>query len=559
MSSTERIVECVPNFSEGRDLMKIEAIAKAIRSIQGVALLDVDPGADTNRTVYTFIGEPEALLSAALAAAKAAWDCIDMTSHKGAHPRIGALDVCPFVPISGITMEECVALAARFGELLASELSVPVYLYEKSARKPDRVSLANIRSGEYEGLVAKLADPEWAPDFGTASFVPHWGATVTGAREFLVAFNVNLNTRDKKAAQDIALSVRESGRLARKRDGSPILDGEGKQFRIPGRLRAVRAIGWYIEKYRCAQISVNLLDYRLTGLADVYETIKDEAEKRGLFVTGSELIGLVPLEAMRACGRHFAVKAGRSPGLPDTELVEIAAMTLGLDSVSPFLSSAKIVEWARGKSLLVGKTVEAFADEVSADTAAPGGGSVAALAGALGASLAAMVGNLGATRGPEYGTAHALTDMAMKAQGIKVDLLALVDEDTKAFEAVLAASRLPRTTEAEVKARYEALETAYKEASRVPLTTAAACLEALRLCRTAIEKGKKSSVTDGAVGALVAEAGLEGALLNVRVNLPSIADKAFTAVYLAEISRIEAEAASLGGGVEKIATRVQCS
>ena len=533
----DRIVECVPNFSEGRDERKIASIAGAISSIPGISLLGIDPGAATNRTVYSFAGPPEAVLAAALAGARAAWDCIDMAFHSGAHPRMGALDVCPFVPVSGVTMDECVSLAERFGEALATEFGVPVYLYEKAARKPDRVALSSIRSGEYEGLDAKLACPEWVPDFGPAEFIPRWGATVTGAREFLVAFNVNLNSRDRKEAQEIARIIRESGRT--------ILDSAGGgSIHIPGRLRAVRAIGWYIEDYACAQVSVNLLDYRLTGLAEVFETVKEEAEKRGLSVTGSELVGLAPLEALAACGRHFALERGRSPGLADAELVDIAADAMGLGSVSAFLPAAKVIEWAcHGDNPLAGMSLAAFADAVSADTPAPGGGSVAALAGALGASLAAMVGNLGAPAKAEPGRASVLHEFAVAAQALKKELLYLVDEDSRAFDAVLLASRLPRSNADEVMARSKAREAALKSAARVPLATASACLGALELCAKAVVLGKRSAISDGAVGAAVATAGMEGALLNVRINLSSIADPEFRESCLAATASIRAKAA----------------
>lgn len=548
-----KIVECVPNFSEGRDREKIDLLAEAIRSVSGLALLGVDPGADANRTVYTFAGEPEAVLAGALAAARAAWSCIDMSTHRGAHPRIGALDVCPFVPVSGLSMEECAALAARFGEALAAELGIPVYLYERSARSPGRVSLADIRSGEYEGLPAKLKDPAWQPDFGPAAFVPRWGATVTGAREFLVAYNVNLNTGDEKAARDIAFSLRESGRIARNADGSPQLNAGGEIVRVPGRLKALRAIGWYMPQYGCAQVSMNLLDYRTTGLAEAFEAVSKEAEARGLRTVGSELVGLLPLEALRSCGRHFAVKAGRSPGLPDAELVELGAEALGLSSVSTFDAQKRIVEWALGATpTLAGKSLSSFADAVSTDTPAPGGGSVAALAGALGASLAAMADNLGAPKSQDPLRGKALADAAMAAQALKAELLGLVDADAAAFEAVLAASRLPRRTEEERARRIEAVKAAYRNAAELPLSTALASLEALRLCRSVVEQGRRSSATDGAVGAMVAFAGVSGALLNVRVNLPFLGDESFRASCLAELGRIEAEAARLKAETEAL-------
>jgi len=332
------IVECVPNFSEGRDETVIAAIAAAITGVPGACLLDVDQGADTNRTVYTFVGSPATVADAALAAARAAYELIDMKKHRGAHPRMGALDVCPFVPISDIDMEGCVALSKEVAGRLATELGVPVYLYEASASKPERRSLADIRSGEYEGLAAKLSQPEWAPDYGEARFVPRWGATVVGARECLIAYNVNLNTRDKKLAREVALNIRETGRTTK--------DFVGNSVKTPGRLHAVRAIGWYIDSYRCAQVSINLLDYKTTPLHVVYETVKEEAEKLGLLVTGSEIVGLVPLEPIVAAGRYFLQKMGKSEGLSEAELVETAVRSMGLTSVASFEPEKKIIEYA---------------------------------------------------------------------------------------------------------------------------------------------------------------------------------------------------------------------
>ena len=548
------VVECVPNFSEGRDRKKIDAIADAIRGAAGVKLLDVDPGADTNRTVYTFVGAPQAVLEAALAGARAARECIDMAVHAGAHPRIGALDVCPFVPVSGISIEECAQLAREFGERLAAELGVPVYLYEKAAASPSRISLADIRSGEYEGLEAKLRDPEWKPDFGPARFDARWGATVAGAREFLIAYNVNLNTRDKKLANDIALTIREGGRLAKNPDGSQALDAAGNPLRAAGRLKAVRAIGWYIEQYRCAQVSINLLDYGLTPLWEVFETVREEADKRGLFVTGSELVGLIPLKALADCGRHFLSRMGKSPALPDAELVDVAKRTLGLESVGDFDPQRKIVEWAfAGEPKLASMTLSGFADEVSNDTPAPGGGSVAALAGSLGAALAAMVGNL--TVGKKGYEAHyeALAAMAAEAQRVKGELLAAVDADTEAFDAVLEASRLPKATAEQRAAREAATLDAGKKAASVPMATARACLEAMKCCAVAVERGNRNSVTDGAAGALVAKAGLEAALLNVRINLASLGDAVFAARLNAEAASLSADAGALASAIKAAA------
>jgi glutamate formiminotransferase/formiminotetrahydrofolate cyclodeaminase len=533
-----QVVECVPNFSEGKDKAKIEAIAAAIRAVPGVKLLDVDPGADTNRTVYTFVGAPEAVRDAALEAARAARELIDMRAHKGAHPRMGALDVCPFVPVSGISMEECVALAKDFGRRLAEEFGVPVYLYEAAATRPSRVSLADIRAGEYEGLPAKLENPEWEPDFGPACFDARWGATVTGAREFLIAYNVNLNTKDKKLANDIAFAIREAGRT--------IKDAEGNSVKVPGRLKAVRAIGWYIEAYRCAQVSINLLNFRQTPLYQVFDTVKEEAEKRGLYVTGSELVGLVPLDAIRECGQYYARKAGKSAGLPDRELVELAAQTLGLSSVQPFEQEQKIVEWAmESKGQLVSMDLGSFADTVSSDSPAPGGGSVAALAGSLGAALAAMDANL--TVGKKGYEAHfeKLSNLAIEAQRIKDALLDAVDEDTRAFDAVMNAMRLPKATDEQKAVREAALEEANRMAAIVPLETAKRCLNAMRLCAETAHVGNENSVTDAATGCQMAYAGLKGAVMNVRINAKGLKDIAQARELVRECSSLEVEGAQI--------------
>ena len=549
------LVECVPNFSEGRDRKKIDAIADAIKSVPGVMLLDIDPGADTNRTVYTFVGSPQAIVEAALAGARAARALIDMRLHSGAHPRIGALDVCPFVPVSGISMEECAELARDFGKRLSEELSIPVYLYEKAASKASRASLADVRFGEYEGLEAKLRDPEWIPDFGPSRFDPRWGATIAGAREFLIAYNVNLNTKDRKLANDIALSVREAGRLAKNSDGSPVPGPDGNPLRLPGRLKAVRAIGWYIDQYRCAQVSVNLLDYGATPLYEVFETVREEADKRGLFVTGSELVGLIPQKALADCGRYFLEKSGKSPGLPVEELFRVAVRTMGLDSVSAFDAERKIVERALTKDgRLVTQSVKDFVDEVSADSPAPGGGSVAALAGSLGAALAAMVGNLSVGKKGYEESFASLADMAVSAQATKDDLLRLVDRDTEAFNAILEALRLPKETEGQKAHRSGRLDEANREAALVPLSTARSCLEAIRLASIAVEKGSRSSITDGAVGALIARAGLEGALLNVRINLASVRDAEFSASLEREASLLHDQAET---AVSSILARVE--
>ncbi|MEW6548686.1 MAG: glutamate formimidoyltransferase [Spirochaetota bacterium] len=535
----QAIVECVPNFSEGRDQAAIQAIGAAVRSVPEVRLLGIDPGADTNRTVYTFAGPPQAVLDAALAAAKAARTLIDMRLHKGAHPRIGALDVCPFIPVSGITMEECSALAERFAEALARDLEVPVYLYDKSVRRPERESLASIRAGEYEGLEAKLRDPEWKPDFGPGRFDPRWGATVAGAREFLIAYNVNLNTRDKKQAHDIALSVREAGRQVREADGS--------SRQVKGRLQAVRAIGWYIEEFGCAQVSINILDYRKTPLSLVFETVKEEAEKRGILVTGSELVGLIPEAAILECGRHFLEKMGKSPGLPRAIVVDTAIRSLGLSSLGPFDPAKRIVEWAmKDKPELASKDLQGFADAVSADTPVPGGGSVSALAGALGASLASMVANLTVGKAKPGEAGMDLAGLALEAQDARCALMDLVDRDTEAFASVLAALRLPKSSQEERDLRDAEMEKANKLAASVPLRSAELCLKTLELCLEAFRRGNPSSFADALVGALLAQAGFHGAALNVKVNLDSIRDRDFCVSALKTLETLGARLSSHG-------------
>ena len=540
-----RLVECVPNFSEGRDKSVIEAIARAISGANGVRLLDVDPGADTNRTVYTFVGEPEAVAEAAFRAATAGAELIDMTRHAGAHPRMGALDVCPIVPVTGVTMDECVAVARALGRRMAEALAMPVYFYEYAATTPARRNLADIRAGEYEGLAKKLADPAWKPDAGPAKFNARLGATVVGAREFLIAYNVNLNTREQKLANEVALNIREAGRLKRDAQGEVMKDAAGHDLRVPGRLKAVKAIGWYIEQYRQAQVSVNLLSYRTTPLHVVYETAREEAAKLGLVVTGSELVGLTPLEPLVEAGRFYLRRQGRSTGLPERELVEIAIQSLGLAQLSPFDPDKRVIEYAvKMPGPLASMMVERFVDEVSSSSPAPGGGSVAALAGSLGAALATMVANL--TVGKKgYETAWASSSaLAERGQALKAQLLAAVDEDTKAFDDVLAAMRLPKASEEEKRARSDAMAAAYEKATSVPLATARLCLAAIELALEAALTGNRNSASDAGVGALIAKAGLEAAILNVRINLPSVREGAFKSATVAEIADLQSKSAS---------------
>ena len=539
------VVECVPNFSEGRDQKTIRSIAEAIRSVPGVALLDVDPGPDTNRTVYSFAGNPQAVVEAALAAARSARDLIDMAAHKGSHPRMGALDVCPFVPIAGIGMAECVQLARDFGRRLAEEFAVPVFLYEEAAAKPSRRSLADIRSGEYEGLAAKLADPRWSPDFGPPRFDRRWGATVTGAREILLAFNVNLATEDVSVAKAIAAELRESGKILKNPDGTPVLDDSGQPKRVRGRLKAVRAIGWHVKELHCAQVSMNILNFKTTALWMAFEAVCEAAELRGFRVSGSELVGLAPAAALVESGRHFQCKAKAAQGLPDRALVNVAVQAMGLDCRGDFDPDKNIIEWAyTGKKRLVDRSFSELVDELSSPSPAPGGGTASACMGALGAALAAMAANLSAgKKGFEDRTAE-LESIALEAQAIKTELLSRADEDSDAFNGILAALRMPKISGEEKVLRAKAVQEATKLAANVPLGSAKACYKAMKLCLKVLERGRASSATDAAVGFLAARAGLEGSLLNVKINLEGIEDKAFVVVLKRDTETLSAQAAS---------------
>jgi glutamate formiminotransferase/formiminotetrahydrofolate cyclodeaminase len=546
-----KLVECVPNFSEGRDRAVLDDISRAIESVDGARLLDVDPGAATHRTVFTFVAPPEAALEAAFAAIRTAAARIDMRQHRGEHARLGATDVCPFVPLAGTTMDDCVQLARRLGERVGTELCIPVYLYEAAATRPERRNLATIRAGEYEGLEAKLRDPNWQPDFGPARFVPKSGATVIGAREFLVAYNIDLNTRDKKLAHDIALELREAGRAQRGPDGAILKDASGRTLMRPGRFQHVKAVGWYIEEYGRAQISINFTDTRRSPVHAVFDAACDEAEKRGLRVTGSELVGLVPLEVMQAAGRHYLRKQKRSAGVPESELVHIAVRSLGLDDVRPFVPEERIIEYRvrdAGAWRLRRLDLVQFADLLSTDAPAPGGGSVAALCGALAAALAAMVANL--TLRPEHRDAAELEALAVEAQTSKDDLLAAVDRDTAAFEAVLAARRLPKASPAEAAARDAALVAALRGATLVPLGVLQQARRALDLARDAARLGLAATRSDAGVAAQCAAAAAEGAYYNVLINLEAlkaadpdfVRDTAAAARRLADEARAGAEA-----------------
>lgn len=526
-----RLVECVPNFSEGRDRGVIEAISEAVRGVEGVELLDVDPGRATHRTVFTFVGTPEACEEAAFRAIQVAGERIDMRVHRGEHPRLGATDVVPFVPLSGTTMEDCVALARRLGQRVGEELGIPVYLYENAASRPERRSLSDIRAGEYEKLEAKLKDPAWAPDFGPAQFNARAGATVIGAREFLIAYNVNLNTRDRKLAQEIALTIREAGRAQRDAEGEIVRDASGNSLKVPGTLRAVKAVGWVIDEYGRAQVSINLTDFKTTPLHAVFDECCRVAESLGMRVTGSEVVGLVPLEAMLEAGRHYLRRMRRSDGQPEERLVECAIQTLGLRDVSPFVPAEKIIEYRIRKpgKTLRGMSITAFADELSTDSPAPGGGSVASLCGALAAALAGMVGNLTHGRKGQEADWAAMETLARDGQSLKDAFLLDIDRDTDSFNAVLAAMRLPKGTEDEQAARAEAIELANQGATLVPLGVLERSVAALRLAHVAGERGNPNSVSDAGVAALCGIACAEGAYYNVRINLKSLTSGASSA------------------------------
>lgn len=559
-----RLIECVPNFSEGRDPAVLRAIGDAIQAVEGVALLDVDPGKATNRTVVTFAGEPERVIEAALASARVARERIDMRHHEGEHPRFGALDVCPLVPISGITMEEAAELARELGRRLGEELGVPVYLYEHAASSPERRNLAAVRAGEYEGLERKLADPRWKPDFGPARFDPRYGATAVGARDFLVAYNVNLNTTSTRRANAIAFDVREKGRQKRSGDpltGPVVKDERGEPVWIPGSLKCVKAIGWFIEEYGVAQISINLTNLAVTPIHVAFEACVEKAAARGVRVTGSEIVGLVPLASMLEAGRHFLRKQQRSLGVSDAELVKIAVRSLGLDELAPFDPAQKIIEYklAAGapKRVLADLSLRAFVEETASESSAPGGGSVAAAMGALGAALGTMVANLSAHRRGWDARWEEFSDQAEAGKRCHAELLRLVDDDTAAFEALMTAMRLPQSNPAEKLARGAAVQEATRLAIEVPLRVMEVALESMDVIEAMARTGMASSVSDAGVGALCARSAVIGAHLNVRTNAKGITDEATRGGYLARGSQLEElararEAAILAQVLERI-------
>lgn len=549
-----KLVECVPNFSEGRNREKINAITKEIESTPQVTLLDVDPGESTNRTVVTMIGTPEGVKEAAFKAIKKASEVLDMSQHTGAHSRMGATDVCPFVPVTGVTMEDCVKLAHELGERVAKELNIPVYLYEEAAQKPERKNLATIRTGEYEGLPEKFKDPEWAPDYGKPVFNPKTGATVIGAREFLIAYNINLNTRDRKLAQEIALNIREKGRAKRDKEGKIIRDENGKAIKVPGKFKEVKAVGWYIEDYGIAQISINFTNYKITPLHIVFDEVRKQAEKLGLRATGCELVGLIPKEAMLGTGRHYLEKQGKSPGVPEEELIRTAVISLGLTDVAPFEPEKKIIEYQfkEVENSLLDLNLREFANELSIDSPAPGGGSTAALSGALSAALSSMVSNLTVGKKEYEAVQKNMKEFAVNAQALKDEFLRAVDLDTMAFNKVMDTFKLPKKTDEQKKEKARAMEEASQEATLVPLGVLEKSFEALKLAKDVALKGNKNSLSDAGVAGLMAQAAAEGAYYNVMINLPGLEDADFVSKTKKQATAIVKKSQKLGDELKEI-------
>lgn len=531
----KRIVECVPNFSEGRDSAIIDNICQAITKAADVRLLDVDPGEATNRTVVTFVGEPEQVVEAAFQGVKKAAELIDMSHHHGAHPRMGATDVLPLIPVAGITLEECAELARKLAQRISEELEIPTYCYEAAAFTPERKNLAVCREGEYEALPEKLATEGRKPDFGARPFddkVAHTGCTAVGARDFLIAVNFNLNTTSTRRANAVAFDVREKGRPAReggKLTGKPLKDADGKPVMIPGTLKGTKAIGWFIDEYGIAQVSMNITDMGATPLYRAFDEVSRAAAARGLRVTGAEIVGLVPKRAIVDAGRHYLHLQQRSTGIPEREIIRIAVKSMGLDDLKPFDPKEKIIEYmleGEGARKLTDMTCRSFAEETASESPAPGGGSVSAYMGALGAALGTMVANLSAHKAGWDERWEEFSTYAERGQDIMERLLHLVDEDTDAFNAIKNAMGMPKGTDEEKAARAAAIEAATLYASQVPLRTAQTALEAFPLLEAMVDKGNPASVTDAAVGALAVTAGVRGAALNVRINAASLADRA---------------------------------
>ena len=599
----KKVIECVPNFSEGRDHQIIKQITEVIECVQGIRLLDVDPGVSSNRTVVTFIGEPEPVKEAAFLAVKKASEVIDMSTHKGEHSRFGATDVCPFIPVSGATMEDCAEIARQVGQRIGEELAIPVYLYENAALKPERRNLADVRSGQYEGLPKKLADPAWKPDFGPAEFNRKSGATAVGAREFLIAYNINLNTTDRLYANEIAYEIRERGRWKRVGNIEPFYykgdvvyfeegkypDGNsdfvassfeelaefykkeydadlyeryrsigldpdnlvGRPVYKDGMFTHLKGIGWVVDDFNCAQISMNMTNYKITPPAEVVEAARKLAAERGIVITGSEAVGVIPFEAMQQAGQYYLRRMKKSTGIPARDVVTTAVQSLGLSDVTDFDIDKKVIGLPTADGPLVNMKITEFVDEVSRDTPAPGGGSIAALAGALGSSLASMVVNLSVGKGEFSSRYDELCEMAEKAQSIKDELVMAVDADTEAFNEVIAGMRMAKDTAEQLEVRSKVIRAGYKSAAEVPLRTATLCREVLDLCQAAADIGNEAVMSDAGVGALMAYAGVQGAIHNVRINLPHTKDDDFIAKMNSQLGALLSESKEICESIQQ--------
>src|SRR5438874_5199238 len=546
----QKLIECVPNFSEGRDLDVIRQITGAIESMDGVALLDVDPGATTNRTVVTFVGSPEAAVEAAFRAIQKAAELIDMRKQKGAHPRMGATDVCPFVPVSNVSWEEAIACAHQLAQRVGDELNIPVYLYERAAKDKSRSNLSVIRAGEYEGFFEKIKQPEWKPDFGPVVFNEKSGATVIGVRDFLVAYNVNLNTKAVRRANSVAFDVREQGRIKTEDgtpSGKPVLDAKGRPAHIPGMLKHVKAIGWFVEEYGIAQVSMNLTNIEETPLHAAFDACAEAASKRGLRATGSEIVGMVPKKCLVNAGKYFLRKQKCSEGAAEEELIDIAVGSMGLSELKPFDPKEKVIEYkieSDSKKSLLKVNLREFCNQTLSDSPAPGGGSVAALMGALGASLGGMVANLSAGKRGWDDKLKYFSDWALKAQQLKDELLFLVDEDTAAFNKVMDAFGLPKESAEEKAARSAAIQLATRYAAEVPLRVMETAFKSYQILAEMAEQGNPASVSDVGVGLLAVRACIEGAAKNVRINLKSLKDEKLKSVLQENVRKICAESES---------------
>ncbi|NOR28989.1 MAG: glutamate formimidoyltransferase [Lutibacter sp.] len=542
----KQLIECVPNISEGRDLVKINAIAAVVETVEGIKLLDIDPGNATNRTVITFVGEPKNVIDAAFKLIKKAAELIDMSKHSGEHPRFGATDVCPLVPISGITLEETAVFAHQLGERVGKELGIPGYFYENAAKEPKRINLANCRSGEYEGLKEKLINPAWKPDFGPSQFnasIAKSGCTAISARDFLIAYNVNLNTTSTRRANAIAFDIREAGRVQREGNpatGKKLLDTNGEPIRIPGKLKAVKGIGWYIDEYGIAQISYNLTNINITSMHVAFDETVKSAIERGLRVTGSELIGLIPLQAMLDAGDYFLRKQERSLGISEEEKIKIAVKSLGLDDLKPFNPQEKIIEYLLKDDTkkLVDFTMSGFAEETAGESMAPGGGSIAAYVGTLGVSLGTMVANLSAHKAGWDDKWEFYSNWAEKGQAYKNKLLYLVDEDTNAFNKIIEGFRMPKSNPEEVEARKLAVENATKYATEIPFQVMETAFNSMEVMQAMLKDGLQSSLSDTGVGVLCARTAVIGAYFNVRINAKDIKDRVFADAILTRAKAI---------------------